>query len=160
MSESKLGTVNCYSCDSNHQNMELHEYKGQQPDPFTHWFTCPKTGDSVSVIVKTFEGKPKVMSDELAMALVKASQNSTGYIAITVTPIEDGENNKPRVDVYRTSDKFPHSHWMQAINDVVDNLKAEMGPLQDVPMKTAPLPDEDEPFKKLFGAFQGNDAGK
>ena len=160
MAVSKLETVNCFSCDSHHKDIEVNEYKGQQPSPFTHWFVCPKTKDTVSLTISTFKSQPVAVNQLMVNALVEAQQSSRGYIFLTAVPLPDATDGKIMVRVDRTSDLFPHSHFPEAIKMITENLNAEIGPPQGKEMVAAPLPDSEEPLARLFGPLRVNSDGK
>jgi hypothetical protein len=157
---SKLGTVNCYSCDSNHQDVDLHDYDGQRPDPYTHWFKCPKTGDPVGVCVRVFNGIETALNDKLVTELLKMQQCGRGFLVAFITPQAPGPHGEPNVLVDRIAEKFPHDHFPAAIETFKANLMQEVGPPKDKPMEIAPpLPDRDEPLAQLFGPPQDDSPG-
>ena len=158
---STLEKISCFSCDSEHENVEVQEFKGQQPSPFTHWFTCPTTKDCVPITVTTFEAQPVAVSKTMVAALMKAQQSKRGYIYLTVVPLPDAPDGRLTVNVDRTADMFPHSHFPEAIRMITDNLNQEIGPPQGTPMvRAVPIPDAQEPLAKLFGPIRGNSDGK
>lgn len=150
MAETKLGVVFCHSCDSNHQDIEAKEYKGQRPGPYTHWLVCPNTGDAVPLTIATAEGVDTVINQKV-MAMVSEAQANERYMVATFIPIENSNTGHAHVKVFQLTNEFPVSHTKVAVEALTTLLDREVGPPQDEPMKAASLPDSDEPLSRLFG---------
>lgn len=137
----KLNVTNCPSCDAPHQDLEISSFNKHTP-PWTHWFTCPSTGDPVPLTLVMVDPKSGIeVNNVIIRNLVHAQQR--GAYMVSIFRIEDGQ-----VKLDRTTFNFPTGDFVNCISLLKADLEREIGPPQAVPLKDA---DDQAPLVNLFG---------
>lgn len=141
-----LSIRQCPCCDASHDGLEVREFSRPQ-GPFTHFFTCPSLQEPVSVsLLMLTGGEGLELSGPICQAMAKAQLAGRYLIAVYVI------NPDGRIDLHRTTQKFPTGDYDACIKMLQDDLRSEIGPAQRDEMKEAsPLP-----LRGLLGAFDPN----
>lgn len=136
----------CPSCKSHHGTTPVTRYL-EERHPWTHYFSCPTTGEPVNVSVVFDEhGKIINLNSDLMQWIVEASRDGV-YLA-SIWHLKNG------LPVMRRQTKqFPTAHFQECWRQLQDNLSTEIGPPPQQPMQRAPDP---EPVANLFGPPSGD----
>lgn len=122
----------CSSCGSRHDQMEIRRYTNPQP-PFTHWFTCPTTGDPCQVSITSYQGQPVSVAGEVLEMLAQAAVS--GRYIVAVGRVEDGLIHSRRKSV-----NFPTGDNRIFIADLKKMLDAELDLPEEREMERANPP--------------------
>lgn len=77
----QINVKQCPSCDRPHENVSLHEYSGKRA-AWNNWYTCPVSGDPVSVLVEVEGGKPFEVEPAIVESLMRARKAGKYVIAV------------------------------------------------------------------------------
>jgi hypothetical protein len=133
---------NCPSCDSEHNNQPVYEYAAAS-GPFSHWYTCPKSGDPVSMLLKIGADDIVHVPDDLLGELLSAAE-SNSYVAAIFTKGKPDDSGRPMINC------FAHIHYMEAFDcppALQHNFEQKFGPPPATILKEA------DPPKPLFNLF-------
>jgi len=83
--EKTIDLLECFSCGSKHEKIPLHEYNLPNP-PWTHYFTCPTSGDPVSIATAEVAGKPTIIHQDVANFLAVAKRAGHYLVAVFHKP--------------------------------------------------------------------------
>jgi len=83
--EKTIDLLECFSCGSKHEKIPLHEYNLPNP-PWTHYFTCPTSGDPVSIATAEVAGKPTIIHQDVANFLSVAKRAGHYLVAVFHKP--------------------------------------------------------------------------
>lgn len=132
-----VSVSNCPSCGGDHGKLEAEEYKTPKP-PWTHWIHCPTTGDpfDIGMFDSDAHKTPSEVSREILGELSKAQLK--GQYMVAIWTIEH-----QKAVFWRRTENFPTACMFQAVDDLRENLKQEVG----APTKAALLPADEEELK-------------
>lgn len=137
-----LDVRHCPVCDGMHNGLPVTAFAKQTP-PWTHWFTCPTTGDPVPLtLVMMSPDRGIEINNVLIRALVHAQ--STNAYMVAIFRVEDGQ-----IKLDRTTHNFPTGDFVNCVTLLRQDLDREMGPPQQtIPLQPAVNPN---PVINLFG---------
>lgn len=118
--EMQLKIENCYSCNGPHEGLACHGYKTGHA-PFTHWYTCPTTGDPCTLTLKHRKNQNAELNRDVLGALTEAQQAGTFMVIICF--VEEGV-----MQYRRMTFAFPHNFFHNVATDVKVDLEKEIGP--------------------------------
>ncbi len=102
---STMQVLSCYSCGERHDEVELQKFSKDDPI-WTHWYSCPKSGDPVPMKFSTKDGAPPVEQVRKALAdLDRAIASGKWLSAIFFM------SGKDRVTIQWISENFPHAEY-------------------------------------------------
>jgi len=136
-----VGIKKCDSCDGAHEGVAMQAFV-RQNSPFTHWFTCPVTGDAVPVsLVGLTSGDAINLESRVLQRFVEA-QISGRYVVLVSFVNAEGKlmfncinNHLPHGDYFGEPGR---KGLFDLIRDAFENI---VGPQQPKEMKQAsPVP--------------------
>lgn len=136
-SNERASIGNCYACDARHEGIALHEYKTPNP-PWTHWFTCPNTGDPVPVTLVQSRGLAIEIHNAILRRVMQAQ--ASGSFMVAIFRREPKEPTGYTIFLNRETHRFPNDDYEAVIEQFANNLRDELGP-----MKAKPLPPATPP---------------
>lgn len=133
----------CPCCDGSHDGLDVREFAKSQ-GPFTHWFLCPTLGEPVSIsLLMLSSGEGLELNGAVCQSIAKAQLSGRYLIAVFVISAEG------KLELHRTSQKFPTGDFEECVNMLRKNLSSETGPAQPLQMQRGrPMP-----LRTLMGAL-------
>lgn len=131
--DNSLKIESCQSCGKSHNDVSATKLVGDQ-SPFTHWFTCPETGDpQLMTIQQRDAGSHGTTMDAIEKALHDAARAERYMVA--VFHMENGKQI-----LHRTSHQFPVSEFDSSVKLLKENLEDEIGPPARQTLSIASMP--------------------
>lgn len=137
-----LDVRHCPVCDGIHNGVPVTAFAKQTP-PWTHWFTCPTTGDPVPLTLVMMSADRGIeINNVLIRALVHAQ--STNAYMVAIFRVDDGQ-----IKLDRTTHNFPTGDFVNCVTLLRQDLDRELGPPQQtIPLQPSVNPN---PVINLFG---------
>lgn len=138
-----LHVLSCYSCGQQHENISLHQFSKPNP-PWTHWFTCPISGDPVCMTV-VLKGETPVEQCRKVIADLDRAMIAGRYLSAIFYM-----SAKDRVTLQWVSEDFPHKEYETCQKLLADECAKQGG----LPAPVGPLPRANPQVfdaSKLFG---------
>lgn len=126
----------CPSCDGKHDQVDCHEYAVRRA-AWTHWYTCPSTGDPVSVLVEVEGGKLYEIDPAIIETLMQARK--AGKFVVAVFRQEQAGENLWNTHCVQHPYDFPTDHFATCVNLLREAFDKVAGPppKADEPMRRA-----------------------
>jgi len=130
----------CPSCDGKHDKVECREFSVRRA-AWTHWYTCPSTGDPVSVLVEVEGGRLYEIDPTIIESLMQARK--AGKFVVAVFRQEQAGENLWTTHCVQHPHDFPTDHFAACVNLLREAFDKVAGPppKAEEPMKRgAPKP--------------------
>ena len=137
----QINVRNCPSCDGAHELVECHEYNATSASHggtklWSHWFTCPTTGDPVSVLIQIDDGKVYEVEPEIIGSIMQARK--AGKYVVAVFRQEPAGNGMWITHCTQHPHDFLTDHFGTCVNLLKDAFDKVVGPpTKEVPMLRA-----------------------
>lgn len=138
-----FATINeCTVCGKRHDSVQLHAVVKPNSN-FTHWYTCPETGEPEFVRLEQFEGKQSEIDRKLVEQLATATQSGEWLVCVF-------RREGKKLSLYRQNQNFPLQG--KAAQDVVSLLQKDLSK-EGAPPEAGELKEVDPPKApvSLFG---------
>jgi hypothetical protein len=118
MEPNRVRINDCPRCGQSH-DVEVTPYRlSQKRQPYTHWYTCPVTGDPASLNL-TLEGEVQ-LDQRVVVALAEAQ--ATGQYMVAIWRVELGQLFRP----FWLTGNFPRGDVGTAIDALRQDMAGEM----------------------------------
>ena len=126
-----IAIQHCHSCDGRHEDLEVREYATEQRGPWTHWYSCPRSGDPVPLaLVSTPQGTAEV-NHEIVEALLQAQQDGAYMVCVF-------RHDGTLLHLQRRTENFRHDWFAAAARLLKEDLEGETGPPPAAELPEAP----------------------
>ena len=135
----EIAIQDCPSCHGPHKGLAPKPYSTDGGGPFTHWYSCNRTGDPVPLaLVSTPTGNHEVNQDLLTQLV--AAQRVGAYMVVIVTAAPDGKGRK--LELRKNTVNFPVADYEAVLRLLRQNMEEETGPppAQEMPAAPPELP--------------------
>ena len=144
----------CESCGQQHEGVQLHPYRKQQP-PFTHWYGCPETTDPVALTVMVHNGTNVQLHSRIMRDILQAQLHGRMMVLVASIPADGGRQIMHRhcmnYDIHRTKEATDWLHGeLQKDQGVLPKPAAPLRPAQNVQLFGKP-PTLDMGVQKVDG---------
>jgi hypothetical protein len=139
-----LDVLSCYSCGERHEGVTLHAFN-KPIEPWTHWYTCPDSGDPVTLSVDGKHAAPVERVRRVVTDIERAAQ--VGRWLACIFFVEEGPRRGELITTLLwNQEDFPHAVY----ENCQDLLAKECAKHGGLPAPVAPLPRANGPLSKLF----------
>jgi hypothetical protein len=146
--ENAFTIAECPGCGESHEGIQVSSFSVKTAkNPFTHWYTCPTTGDPVCSAVKSI-GKHSYEIDPEFMRQIMEAMRS-GRFLMALFYVKDG--SPPELTRWWKTKSFPKDDFGTVMRDLQLDLEKEYGGPLPKAMTTASKQDI-KPLVNLFGA--------
>lgn len=146
MTQQRIKILECHACGGLHNDVEIHEYN-HPCGSFTHWYSCPTSGDPVSLTISSGTGLESVSIPPDLMRKVREASRVNRYLAC-IFWVDESLPKDDQLQHTQESNNFPTKDYLPCVRWLEQQLLQAGGPLDN---NTLPEATERGPIVSLFG---------